>query len=100
MGGAVQQVLVGRAPLISEMNTKRAEDDAGGRFVLYSPSEILACGAAITSSNGFFHTNNALTWDLWRGFSNGTFASFVPATLVDVVARGIFANPEECIRWR
>ena len=88
-----------RAQSVTEMTAKQAHGDAGGRFLLYSPSENLACGAADTSSNGFFDANNVPPWDLWVGFSNGTLVSWIPPALVDVAAMGIFANPEECIRW-
>jgi hypothetical protein len=96
---AVEEVVTRRAGLVAGFVDEQSVSAAGGRFLLYSPSENLACGAADASSNGFFDTNNVPPWDLWLGFSNGTLVSWVPPALIDVATMGIFVNPEECIRW-
>jgi hypothetical protein len=96
---AVEEVVTKRAALVTGLVDEQSVTDAGGRFLLYSPGENLACGAAEASSNGFFDTNNVPPWDLWLGFSNGTLLIWVPPALVDVAAMGVFVNPEECIRW-
>jgi hypothetical protein len=96
---AVEEVVTQRAGLVAGFVNEQSVSDEGGRFLLYWPSENLACGAAEASSNGFFDQNNVPPWDLWLGFSNRTLVSWVPLALVDVAAMGIFVNPEECIRW-
>src|SRR5215469_4272277 len=82
--------------------TSAGKDDdtiVGGRLLLYKPSENLACAAAEASSNGFFHVNNVLRWEIWVDFSERTLVSWVAPALVDVAQMGIDVNPEECIRW-
>jgi len=96
---AVEEVVTLRAGFVAENVDQQFLGDKGGRFLLYLPSENLACGAADASSNGFFDTNNVPPWDLWLGFSDGTLVSWIPPALVDVAAMGVFVNPEECIRW-
>jgi hypothetical protein len=96
---AVEEVVTRRAGFVAGLVEKQSVSDAGGGFLLYSPSENLACGGSEASSNGFFDTDNVPPWDLWLGFSNGTLVSWVPPSLVDVAAMGVFVNPEECIRW-
>jgi hypothetical protein len=96
---AVEEVVAHRAAFVAGLVDEQSISDAGGRFLLYNPSENLACGAADHSSSGFFDTNNVPPWDLWLGFSNGTLVSWVPPALVDVAAMGVFVNPEACIRW-
>jgi hypothetical protein len=96
---AVEEVVTHRAKFLAGLVDEHSVGDAGGRLLLYSPSENLACGAADASSNGFFDTNNVPPWDIWLGFSNGMLVSWVPPALVDVAAMGVFVNPEECIRW-
>jgi hypothetical protein len=96
---AVKEVVTYRARLVAGPAAEHPVGDPGGRFLLYSPSENLACGAAAESSNGFFDMNNVPPWDLWLGFSDGTLVSWVPPALIDVASMGIFVNPEECVRW-
>ncbi len=96
---AVEEVVTYRARLLSGSAAEHPVGATGGRILLYSPSENLACGAAAQSSNGFFDTNNVPPWDLWLGFSDGTLVSWVPPALIDVAWMGIFVNPEECVRW-
>jgi hypothetical protein len=98
-GKAVVEVIAKRSRLTAEMFTGKATPDVGGRLLLYSPSENLACGAAEASSNGFFDVNNVPPWDIWVDFSDGTLVSWVPPALLDVAQMGIYVNPEECIRW-
>ena len=96
---AVVEVVGRRSRLISEVSFGNEWTKIGGRLLLYSPSENLACGAAEASSNGFFDVNNAPPWDIWIDFSDGTLVSWVPPALVDVAQMGIYVNPEQCIRW-
>ncbi len=96
---AVEEVVSKRAAAVNGFLNDHPAIDVGGRFLLYTPSENLACGAADASSNGFFDSNNVPPWDSWLGFSNGTLVSWIPPSLVDVAAMGVFVNPEECIRW-
>lgn len=96
---AVEEVAARRARFVAGLADERSLTNAGGRLLLYRPSENLACGAAEVSSNRFFDTNNVPPWDIWLGFSEGTLVSWVPPGLVDVAQMGIYVNPEECIRW-
>lgn len=96
---AVAEVVALRSRLIAQTITGQVDISVGGRLLLYSPSENVACGAAEASSNGFFDTNNVPPWDIWLDFSDGTLVSWVPPALVDVAQMGVFVNPEECIRW-
>jgi hypothetical protein len=96
---AVTEVVRRRSRLTARTSDEKRDMNVGGRLLLYSPSENLACGAAEASSNGFFDANNVPPWDIWVDFSEGTLVSWVPAILLDVAQMGIYVNPEECIRW-
>ncbi|HEY7097090.1 MAG TPA: hypothetical protein VH437_10225 [Terriglobales bacterium] len=96
----VAEVIVRRSQLIAgTVVAENRNTNIGGRLLLYTPSENLACGAAEASSNGFFDVNNIPPWDIWLDFSEGTLVSWVPPSLLDVAQIGIYVNPEECIRW-
>jgi hypothetical protein len=86
-------------PIQGEVQASPRDTNFGGRLLLYTPSENLACGAAEVSSNGFFDVNNVPPWDIWVGFSERTLVSWVPPALIEVAQMGIYVNPEECIRW-
>lgn len=96
---AVTEVVARRSRLTAGTPAEERDMSVGGRLLLYSPSENLACGAAEASSNGFFDVNNVPPWDIWIEFSEGTLVSWVPPGLLDVAQMGIYVNPEECIRW-
>jgi hypothetical protein len=96
---AVAEVVARRSRLTPPTSAEKRDTDAGGRLLLYTPSENLACGAAQASSNGFFDVNNVPPWDIWVDFSERTLVSWVPPALIDVAQMGIDANPEACIRW-
>jgi hypothetical protein len=96
---AVAEVAAKRSRLTTGISAETPGASVGGRLLLYSPSENLACGAAEASSNGFFDVNNIPPWDIWVDFSEGTLVSWVPPALIDVAQMGIYVNPEECIRW-
>jgi hypothetical protein len=77
---------------------------AGGRLLVYFPDEQLADGAAEAETRGFFDADNVPPWDTWVGLyaderEEEHLVSWVPATFIESVARGIWVNPEECIRW-
>ena len=95
---AVAEVVAKRSRLIAGTSTRTHDTNIGGRLLLYSPSENLACGAVEASSNGFFDANNVPPWDIWVDFSEGALLR-VPPALVDVAQMGIYVNPEGCIRW-
>lgn len=96
---AVTEVVARRSRLTAGTPAEKRDTNVGGRLLLYSPSENLACGAAEASSNGFFDVNNVPPWDIWIDFSEGTLVSWIPPGLLDVAQMGIYVNPEECIRW-
>jgi hypothetical protein len=96
---AVAEVVTRRSRLTAGTFAEKGDTNVGGRLLLYTPSENLACGAAEASSNGFFDVNNVPPWDIWVHFSEGTLVSWVPPALVDVAQMGIYVNPEACIRW-
>jgi hypothetical protein len=84
-----------------------AADLRGGRLLVYFPDEELSDGAAEAETRGFFDVNNAPPWDTWVGLfrddeagrSGDYLVSWVPRLFVELVDRGIYVNPEECIRW-
>jgi hypothetical protein len=96
---AVAEVVARRSRLTAGISVEKRDTNVGGRLLLYTPSENLACGAAEASSNGFFDVNNVPPWDIWVDFSEGTLVSWVPPALLDVAQMGIYVNPEACIRW-
>jgi hypothetical protein len=96
---AVAEVVERRSQLTAGTSAEKRDTNLGGRMLLYTPSENLACGAAEVSSNGFFDVNNVPPWDIWVGFSEKTLVSWVPPALLDVAQMGIYVNPEGCIRW-
>ena len=81
---------------------------AGGRLLAYFPDAELSDGAAEVETRGFFDINNAPPWDTWVALfrdegrdlsTRDCVVSWVPERLVLLVDRGIFVNPEQCIRW-
>lgn len=96
---AVAETVARRSPVTTGAPSEKGDTNVGGRLLLYTPSENLACGAAEVSSNGFFDVNNVPPWDIWVSFSERTLVSWVPPALIDVAQMGIDVNPEECIRW-
>ena len=96
---AVAEVVAKRSRLTADKSVEKSDTNVGGRLLLYTPSENLACGAAEASSNEFFDVNNVPPWDIWVDFSERTLVSWVPPALLDVAQMGIYVNPEECIRW-
>ena len=96
---AVMELVARRSRLTAGTSAENRDTNVGGRLLLHTPSENLACGAAEASSNGFFDVNNAPPWDIWVDFSEGTLVSWVPPGLLDVAQMGIYVNPEACIRW-
>jgi hypothetical protein len=94
---AVAEVVAKRSQLVGQ--SSRAGDEAGGRLLLYVPSENLADGAAQHSSNGFFDVNNVPPWVIWIDFSEKTLVSWVPPALVEAAQMGVDVNPEACIHW-
>jgi hypothetical protein len=96
---AITEVVARRSRLTAGTSAEKRDTNVGGRLLLYTPSENLACGAAEASSNKFFDVNNVPPWDIWVDFSEGTLVSWVPPALLDVAQMGIYVNPEACIRW-
>jgi hypothetical protein len=97
---ALAEVVANRARVMSLTSPpEHYADEAGGRLLLYVPSENLADGAAQYSSNGFFNVNNVPPWDIWVAFSERTLVSWVPMALVGLAQKGMDVNPEGCIRW-
>src|SRR5262245_39388847 len=82
---------------------------ATGRLLVYGPDEELSDGAAEVETKGFFDAANCPPWDTWVALveephpsPNGRIAyliSWVPPVFVESVGRGIWVNPEQCIRW-
>lgn len=86
-----------------------------GRLLAFTPDGTLSDGAAAVATYGFFDDDNVPAWDTWiwyvtndfvskpehwcGGVTDSYLLSWVPDSLVEVVASGIWVNPEECIRW-
>ena len=86
----------------------RDECDLGdGRLLLYFPDADLADGAAEVGTRGYFDVNNTPPWDSWIGLMRIrrlSFRSDRPSSRTSRECRrsrrrGIWANPESCIRW-
>jgi len=84
------------------------KDLSGGRLLVYFPDVNLFCGASEDETNGFFDVDNVPAWDTWiayfeDGRSNDCYAnyliSWIPPQFVELVSKGIYVNPEECIVW-
>jgi hypothetical protein len=76
----------------------------GGRLAVYFPAEQLDDGAAEFETDGFFDVQDTPPWDTWVGLYHdrvrGAYLiSWVPEPLVVLAARGISANPIQCIAW-
>ena len=96
----VHSVISKRSELIRTLQHLQANPHpAQGRLLRYWPEENLADGAAEYASVGFFDTDNTPPWDTWVAFSSGMLVSWVPGELLELVTRGIDANPEGCIAW-
>jgi hypothetical protein len=96
----VQSVISKRSKLIRTLQHAQTTPHlAQGRLLRYWPEENLADGAAEYASVGFFDADNTPPWDTWVAFSRGMLVSWVPGELVELVDKGINANPEGCIAW-
>jgi len=108
----VRHVLAARAstdPAVrSAIPVRSIEELGSGRLLLYFPDANLADGAAEVETGGFFDVDNVPPWDTWIGLFRDESAdisfveylvSWVPAEFVELVERGIYANPEDCILW-
>jgi hypothetical protein len=117
---------VERQNIVAALAQKRAEllrhegsfpdeplhDLAGGRLLVYAPSEQFADGLAELETAGFFDIYNAPAWDTWicyiqdqeqpnsySGDCRAFLISWVPPAFINLAAEGIFVNPEESIHW-
>lgn len=80
-----------------------------GRLMVYHPDADLCDGAAEAETGGYFDVFNTPPWDTWVGFFQDDggetdfyahyLVAWVPPAFVELVARGIEVNPEQCIRW-
>jgi hypothetical protein len=96
----VRSVVSKRSALIPTLQHRQtAPHGAQGRLLRYWPEENLADGAAEYASVGFFDADNTPPWDSWVMFSSGMLVSWVPGELIELVDRGVDANPEGCIAW-
>jgi hypothetical protein len=99
-----------RAPRRSESSPPTTLPDlAAGRLLAYFPDADLSDGMAELETGGFFDVFNAPPWDTWVAFFEDPderdlsyrayLVAYVPPTLLNLVERGIYVNPEECIAW-
>lgn len=114
----VEQIADTRATLLEKRGIARvsfADLLNSGRFLAFTPDGTLQDGAANLATYGFFDDDNIPAWDTWLWYVTNDFVSkpehwcggvtdsyllsWVPDSLVEVVASGIWVNPEECIRW-
>lgn len=101
---AVERVVARRASAAAEEGRPPARD---GRLLVHFPDRSLSDGAAEVETTGFFDVDNVPAWDTWVGYfadlSEANLEEYllawVPAPLELLVGRGIWANPEGCIRW-
>lgn len=106
---AVDDVVFGRERFggVGIQNAQLPRDLGGGRLLAYFPDANLCCGAAEDETNGFFDIDNIPAWDTWVAyFASGNrhsytsyLISWIPPQFLELVSRGIYSNPEECIVW-
>ena len=81
-----------------------------GRLMVYFPDADLSDGAAEVETGGWFDVYNTPPWDTWAGFFHDDrpaptdayaryLVAWVPPAFVEMVGRGIYVNPEQCIAW-
>jgi hypothetical protein len=103
----VMSVVRQRGTLLSKHKLKPVSSPgqlASGRLLAYFPDEELACGAAEVASQGYFDVYNAPAHDTWIALLNDRdrghyLIAWVPPEITDLVADGIYVNPEQCIEW-
>ncbi|MDQ3713836.1 MAG: hypothetical protein M3388_16675 [Acidobacteriota bacterium] len=105
------ETVVGERERFGGVEIRKAQipiDLCGGRLLAYFPDVNLFCGASEDETNGFFDVDNVPAWDTWvayfeEGRSNDCYASYliswIPPQFVELVSKGIYVNPEECIVW-
>jgi hypothetical protein len=112
----VEQIAEARAVLLEKRGVARLSLETllnCGRLLAFAPDGTLQDGAANVATDGFLDDDNIPPWDTWvwyvtddpvnnlewwRG-CDSYLLSWVPDSLIEVVASGIWVNPEECIRW-
>lgn len=112
----VEQIADARSVLLKKRNLSLpslANPLSGGRLLAFTPDGTLSDGAANFNTDGFLDDDNIPPWDTWiwyvtndpvgnlewwRG-CDSYLLSWVPDSLIEVVASGIWVNPEECVRW-
>ncbi|HEX2076924.1 MAG TPA: hypothetical protein VHG08_04420 [Longimicrobium sp.] len=104
---AVDSVLVNRREVLGQpFGWPRSGE---GRLMVYFPDADLCDGAAELETGGWFDVYNTPPWDTWAGFfqddrpGSDAYARYlvawVPPAFVEIVGRGIYVNPEQCIAW-
>lgn len=89
---------------------KGGVDREEGRILVFSPLDSLDDGAAFVASDGYFDVYNAPPWYTWITCKRGeemavedqfsfSILSWVPYESLERVAKGIDANPEQCLLW-
>jgi len=108
--GAVERVCTQRTTLLASVGQTPIPASLlpSGRLLLYDPDLNLFCGGAENATNGFFDVNNVPPGDFWIAYiveakAQDTYGSYllswIPTSLVDLVDKGVQANPEQCIAW-
>ena len=99
---AVQTVITSRRDLLSG----RTATDLQGRLLACQVNETIWSGESEFATQGFFDVDDRPPWDTWVASiprppetSDVTLISWVPSELVELVSRGIGANPFDCIFW-
>jgi hypothetical protein len=110
-----------RAGLVDEVCKRRSEAlklcggtgsgpywSGPGKLLLYDPDWNLFDGAAEQITGGYFDVNNVPPWDTWIAYvidrpQNKAYDSYliswIPPEHIELVGKGLWANPEKCISW-
>ena len=78
-----------------------------GQLLVLEMDEQLADGASEVATGGYFDVDNVPPWDSWialfenvgEGDRSRALLSYVPRSLLDLAARGVWSNPERCLLW-
>jgi hypothetical protein len=107
----VEQLATKRAYLLLKQNSfafSSVQTWQNGRLLAFDPQNSLDDGFVEAVTHGFFDAWNRPAWDTWisyiiEGWEPQYFRtyllSWVPGSLIEIVATGIDSNMEECIRW-
>jgi hypothetical protein len=106
----VGEVCDKRARVLRQLGTNERGASWGGQgtLLLYDPDQNLFDGAAQEITRGYFDVDNVPPWDTWVAYVverprkrayDSYLVSWIPKQHLELVAKGLWANPEQCLSW-